>query len=209
MAWADMAFSPVTGLRDTATYAAKPVSETAAREQIQGRLDEVRDYVNASVNKWSIIETKTLVANAAQVDFTSISTDWIFLKLLFTLKSTTDTNRDLNVNFNDNVTANKTTVVSKLLAASITPSGFSADTFFPLPEALPSNSSYPSNGEILINNAASYNSLIANYVVHGVALAGYSVNGVFNGTGHVTKLNLIASGDNIKAGSSFILMGVK
>ncbi|OPX93982.1 MAG: hypothetical protein A4E53_00145 [Pelotomaculum sp. PtaB.Bin104] len=46
MTISDMAFSPETGLRNTTTYPDAPGSGTAAREQIQGRLDEIRDYIN-------------------------------------------------------------------------------------------------------------------------------------------------------------------
>lgn len=45
----NMAFNPVTGLIDSATYVSKPASGTgagSARDQVQGRLNEVRDYIN-------------------------------------------------------------------------------------------------------------------------------------------------------------------
>lgn len=45
----NMAFSPATGLRDTTTYPTVPATETAAREQVQGRMDELRDYINNTV----------------------------------------------------------------------------------------------------------------------------------------------------------------
>lgn len=41
-----MAFSPVNGLRDTVAYPAEPESEEAAREQVQGRMDEIKNYLN-------------------------------------------------------------------------------------------------------------------------------------------------------------------
>ena len=41
-----MEFSPATGLRDTTAYASEPATGTAAREQVQGRLDEVMNYLN-------------------------------------------------------------------------------------------------------------------------------------------------------------------
>ena len=41
-----MAFSPVDGLRNTTSYPTVPADETAAREQIQGRMDELRDFYN-------------------------------------------------------------------------------------------------------------------------------------------------------------------
>ncbi|MCX8129781.1 MAG: hypothetical protein N3I35_06745 [Clostridia bacterium] len=45
-----MAFSPANGLRDSTTYPTTPANEAAAREQIQGRLDEIRDYINDTLN---------------------------------------------------------------------------------------------------------------------------------------------------------------
>lgn len=46
-----MAFSPTDGLRNTSSYPTTPVNETAAREQFQGRLDELRDYLNNTLIK--------------------------------------------------------------------------------------------------------------------------------------------------------------
>ncbi len=41
-----MAFDPPEGLRKQSAYKATPGSEEEAREQIQGRFDEIRDYIN-------------------------------------------------------------------------------------------------------------------------------------------------------------------
>jgi len=46
MALTKMAFSPAIGLRDTTAYPTLPANETAAREQIQGRMDEIQDFLN-------------------------------------------------------------------------------------------------------------------------------------------------------------------
>lgn len=46
MALTPMTFNPVTGLLDTAAYITGPASETDARQQVQGRLNELRDYLN-------------------------------------------------------------------------------------------------------------------------------------------------------------------
>ena len=46
MAFTKMAFNPAEGLRDSAKYPSTPESEDEARAQIQGRLDEIRDYLN-------------------------------------------------------------------------------------------------------------------------------------------------------------------
>jgi len=46
MSTTPMAFNPAGGLNDTATYPSTPSSETAARAQIQGRLDEVKNHIN-------------------------------------------------------------------------------------------------------------------------------------------------------------------
>lgn len=50
MALTDMAFSPAIGLRDPVTYPTNPATEAAAREQVQGRMDELRDYINDTQN---------------------------------------------------------------------------------------------------------------------------------------------------------------
>lgn len=39
-------FNPVQGLRDNSVYPDEPGSEAAAREQIQGLLDQVKTYIN-------------------------------------------------------------------------------------------------------------------------------------------------------------------
>jgi hypothetical protein len=41
-----MSFSPANGLRDKVTYPRVPADEDAAREQVQGRLDEIKNYIN-------------------------------------------------------------------------------------------------------------------------------------------------------------------
>ena len=46
MAFTRMAFNPEEGLRKVETYPSTPASEGEARDQVQGRLDEVRDYIN-------------------------------------------------------------------------------------------------------------------------------------------------------------------
>jgi hypothetical protein len=46
MSLTEMTFSPANGLRDKATYPRVPADEDAAREQVQGRLDEIKDYIN-------------------------------------------------------------------------------------------------------------------------------------------------------------------
>lgn len=44
-----MAFNPASGLRDMAQFPTVPANEAAAREQVQGRMDELRDYINSNV----------------------------------------------------------------------------------------------------------------------------------------------------------------
>lgn len=46
MALTDMQFNPTDGLRNTVTYPKAPGGQTAAREQVQGRMDELRDHIN-------------------------------------------------------------------------------------------------------------------------------------------------------------------
>lgn len=46
MSFSTKAFSPADGLRNAAVYPTTPTSETEARKQVQGRLDECRDMVN-------------------------------------------------------------------------------------------------------------------------------------------------------------------
>ena len=45
MGFTEMRFDPADGLRNE-SFDTTPVSEDAAREQIQGRLDEIKDYIN-------------------------------------------------------------------------------------------------------------------------------------------------------------------
>ena len=49
MALTPMQFNPVTGLLDTTAYVAGPATETDARTQVQGRLNELRDYLNSTL----------------------------------------------------------------------------------------------------------------------------------------------------------------
>lgn len=46
MALTKMAFDPADGLRNKVVYPVDPPNEDAAREQVQGRLDEIKDYLN-------------------------------------------------------------------------------------------------------------------------------------------------------------------
>ena len=49
MSFTEMGFNPPNGLRDE-SYATTPASEDAARQQIQGRLDELKDHINNYLN---------------------------------------------------------------------------------------------------------------------------------------------------------------
>lgn len=46
MSLTKMVFAVINGLRDKVAYPRVPADEDAAREQIQGRLDELRDFMN-------------------------------------------------------------------------------------------------------------------------------------------------------------------
>lgn len=46
MAITQFNFNPLTGLNDTSVYETTPASEAAARAQIQGIPDQIRDYIN-------------------------------------------------------------------------------------------------------------------------------------------------------------------
>jgi hypothetical protein len=48
MSWSDFAFDPPEGLRDTTEYP-DPPTEPQARAQVQGRLDEVKTFINSTV----------------------------------------------------------------------------------------------------------------------------------------------------------------
>jgi hypothetical protein len=45
----NFSFSPPTGLRDITAYPDEPASEAAAREQFQGLLDQIKNYINNTV----------------------------------------------------------------------------------------------------------------------------------------------------------------
>jgi RNase P/RNase MRP subunit p29 len=64
LALTDFAFSPATGLRNTTSYPSAPGSGTAAREQVQGRLDEVRDFINGTLQT-DITEGKYNIGSSA------------------------------------------------------------------------------------------------------------------------------------------------
>jgi hypothetical protein len=67
----EMQFDPVDGLRDVTEYVVTPVDQTAAREQIQGRLDELRDYINDDLIP--SIDKRTI--NAKTDDYTVVAGD--------------------------------------------------------------------------------------------------------------------------------------
>jgi hypothetical protein len=46
MTLSKMAFNPTDGLRNTVSYPSVPTDDAAAREQVQGRLDELQDFIN-------------------------------------------------------------------------------------------------------------------------------------------------------------------
>lgn len=50
MAQTPFAFTPSTGIRDTTAYPTVPASEAAARDQFQQGPDQLRDYINNTVN---------------------------------------------------------------------------------------------------------------------------------------------------------------
>jgi hypothetical protein len=97
------AFNPATGLRNTTTYVSKPVSGTAAREQIQGRLDEIRDYVN----KHGIIVDDTGIVNAIVITLAPVPSANTDLLLNVKIKVTNTGAATINVNNLGNVAIKK------------------------------------------------------------------------------------------------------
>jgi hypothetical protein len=88
------AFNPATGLRNTTTYPSKPVSGTAAREQIQGRLDEVRDYIN----KHGVTVDDTGIVNAMVVTLSPVPSANTDILLNVKVKVTNTGAATINVN---------------------------------------------------------------------------------------------------------------
>jgi len=72
MALTKMNFSPAIGLRDTTAYPTLPANETAAREQIQGRLDEIQDFLNDTMT----VEVDAHLAETTQ-KFSEVDADLI------------------------------------------------------------------------------------------------------------------------------------
>lgn len=85
MAITPMAFSPATGLLDTVTYPTNPENETAARTQIQGRLNELRDY-NNNVLIPALVSTTDSASGADQIGVTAIP-GWTGSKIQAVLES--------------------------------------------------------------------------------------------------------------------------
>lgn len=67
MALTKMAFDPEDGLRNKVVYPTEPADEDVAREQVQGRFDEIKDYLNnkLTVEAESTFSTKTDLAQAS------------------------------------------------------------------------------------------------------------------------------------------------
>lgn len=68
----NMAFNPVSGLKDASYSPTTPVSETAIRAQIQGVSDQLRDYINVTTNP--TIDTALLNATNAVTTANTSST---------------------------------------------------------------------------------------------------------------------------------------
>lgn len=64
MAFQHMAFTPPTGLRDTATYPTQPESEQQIRAAVQSPSDQIRDYINETL----LTELKSTTTGASGAD---------------------------------------------------------------------------------------------------------------------------------------------
>jgi hypothetical protein len=68
MTLSKMAFSPADGLRNTVSYPQVPANESAAREQIQGRMDELQDFIN------DVLTSEQDAVNTSKADASSLTT---------------------------------------------------------------------------------------------------------------------------------------
>jgi hypothetical protein len=87
-------FSPSDGLRNASTYPAKPTSESAAREQIQGRLDEVKNYIN----KHGIVVNDSGTVNTLVVTLSPVPTIETDMLLFVKVKNTNTGACTININ---------------------------------------------------------------------------------------------------------------
>lgn len=81
MANTPFAFTPAQGLRDSTAYPTNPGSEAQAREQIQAGMDQLRDYINNTIQPFLSI-TKASAFSAYSNVSQSIAAQ-TFTKVLF------------------------------------------------------------------------------------------------------------------------------
>jgi hypothetical protein len=161
---------------------------------------------------WEVIEKKTLSANAAQVDFTTIDSAYKQLMLIMDVSSSSATVRDIYLRVNDNSASNKYLYqFIKGTGTTLSTDG-ALSTHILLEKALTQQGSGVSNHVVcFINNISGLRPKVninyGSYTDNVLYL--YQMFGEYNDTISLNKINLIASGDNIKSGSQFILMGVK
>ena len=140
------AFSPVTGLRNTTTYPSKPASGTAAREQIQGRLDEVRDYIN----KHGVTVDDTGIVNALVVTLSPVPSANTDILLNVKVKVTNTGAATINVNGIGDVAIKKmggtALVAGELVANSYATLMFDGTNFELLNPASVANPVYSASG---------------------------------------------------------------
>lgn len=169
----------------------------------------------ASVGKgtWEVIESKTLVANAAQVDFLNIPQGYKQLKLLVFCASSTATLRYINLLINSISTSDynyqTTTATGTNVATVVTTS----NTAMTLVDSLSQNgSAFFTSGEINLSNSSTLRKSVR--CVYGSntsanVFKSVTIDGFVSVAAEINKLSLIASADAIASGSQFILMGVK
>jgi hypothetical protein len=189
---------------DTVELTPEPGTVTNAGTSItaakMNNLETGVDDAHTSIeNMWERIGTANLSSAAGQVDFTSISSAYKYLKLTFAANSNTGSVGNISIRFNDDSGSNYYTFTN------VEYNGTGIDLYKAI-----ASSTLLSVGEVLINNiSSSFNRTVdASYYTYDSGSYKYNLGGRWTSTNLITKISLIGS-VNLKAGSNIILMGCR
>ena len=166
---------------------------------------------------WEKIAEVTLASAITQVDFTDISNEYKTLKLIFHVGSAGTTAANLNLRFNDDSGDNYRRQHILANSNSLSSQGVLSGDALLLLNSLPSNTAALAFGEVNISNLEAlkekqvlgewYSERVSSPTIADLRLV--LLGGVWaNKTDKINKISVLASTNQIKAGSRFVLWGV-
>lgn len=229
--WNDSAWENkfTTHLAESATETVKGHVELATAAETTTGTDDTRAVHPAGLKveldkkaslsnvAWEKIAETTLGSNAAQVDFASISSDYRYLKILFSIKSSVAGYRNIYLRLNDDTSSIYDYIALHLIGGTALSQDANVNgDRITLIGAMPGSARPFNFGEIEISNvSATENKKVLHRYYSSIAidLTGiefYSGGGIWRNTvSKISKISLIASADSLILGSTFALWGCK